>query len=391
MGKKKYRILNTELSIAAHRVGSEYPRLKHDVVAKSRLMEQILLYDRVHLVTKNFLVIPLLVEWAGIENLVRLLRNDRIGFTRPTGFVGYDGKYKSIEYYIFTPKLEGDFNKDWLKLVDTADIKSSVWTILKKTLGDQRESALAELESLIVANAKEVRYPKIAERIHNETEADFLDNEIRKRLLIKAKDIKSACDIGYNQIKIGFDEGFFDPENSREIEKAFAIGLTNFDFMIAKAIGDVDMHTDNISQLILEAKLRRCLKPKLMHNGFQSLLHHRKIPDFRTLVERNLFNFNNIFELIGSTEHIRFVHWLHNLRLDSAEDILCDYMDRLENVYSRDNLTTRTIRFLVTTGLGAIIPLAGIVAGAGSFILEELSKGWHPKLFLDKIRSTVQG
>lgn len=390
MARNRHRILNTELSIASHQAGANYPRLVTNFEAKGRLIEQILLYDRVYLVTKNFLVIPLLVEWAGIDNVLRLLRENRIGFTRPTGFIGYDGKYKSIEYFIFTPKLEGDFDKDWLKIADTSDIKSSVWTILKKTLGNHKETILAELESLVVANAKEIQYPKIAERIHTETEADFLDQEIRRKLLIKAQDIRTACDIGYNQIKIGFDEGPFDPKNSREIDKAFAVGLTNFDFITAKAIGDVDIHTDNISQLILEAKLRRYLKPMLIHNGLRSLLQYRGIPDFKTLVERGQLNFNNVFELIGLTHHVRFVRWLHNMKLDSPEDILSDYIDRLEDLYTKENLRIKTIRFLVTAGLGAIAPGAGLVVGAvDSFIVDRLLRGWHPKLFLDKIRSTI--
>lgn len=390
MSRKKHRILNTELSIRADKARTQYPAVRDDVAARSRLLEQVLLYDRVHLVTRNFLIVPLLVEWAGMQNVLRLLRDHRLGFTRPKGFIEYDGKHKGVEYFIFLPRFTGDFDKDWLKIADTADIPKAVRTVLIKTLSNHQDETLSELESLVIKNAKPVDYPKIGEAIHEETEADFLDEEIRDKLMIQSKDIASACDIAPNQMKIGFDDGVFDPRRSREIDKALAIGLTNFDLITAKAVGDVDIHTDNISQLILEAKLRRDLKSKLIDEGFRTLLRFRRIPDFPNLVETGQLHFDNIFDLMGTAEHLRFVGWLHDLEMTSADDALRDYIDKLEKRSGINSLKFKTVRFLATAGLGILVPAASVLASAiDSFIVGSILKGWHPKLFLDKLRSTI--
>jgi hypothetical protein len=354
-------------------------------------MEQLLLYDRVFLSTKNFLVVPLLVEWAGMNNLLRLLRDNRIGFTRPTGFIGYDGLHKTMEFFIFTPRFSGDFDKDWLKIADAADLETSVRAIINKGLSNHPENTREELAGLVLRNAKQVDDPRIGQRIHDETEADFLDEEIRRKLLINAKDLKNACDIAANQMKIGLDQGPFDPEQSREIDKALAIGFTNYDLIIGEAIGDVDIYTDNISRLILEAKLRRNLKSELLKEGLLSLLHVRQIPDFRTLVERNLLDFNRLLELLGSIHHVRFVGWLHNLKLESPDEVLREYVSRLEEQYSKNDVKTKGLRLLATGALSLLsLPAGALAAGVDSFLVDRLLKGWHPTLFLDKLRSTIE-
>ena len=392
MPQKKYRILNTQLSIPSHDFFSYFQRIRNNISAKTRLLEQIILYDRVFIATKNFLIVPLLVEWAGINNLLQLLRKNVIGFTRPRSFIGYDGKHQSIELLeLFWPGKTLLFEEDWIKIADSANIKEASFAVIKKTLKNHRESDLHELYSLVMRNTKQVEFKSVAANISEETRKDFLDGEIRKKLLIKAPDLSSAADIGEDQIKIGFDNDIFDPTKSREIDKALAIGFSNFDFFLGGAIPDADIYTDNISKVILEAKLRRNLKPHLISEGLSDLLSNREIPDFTQLVESGKLSFNNVFDVLGLTDTLKFRNWLHSLEISSSSEVLKDYVNKLENHYNEKKIGQKIVRFLLTVTLGLINQPTGLIGSfVDSFIVDELLKKWHPKLFLDKFRSTFE-
>ena len=391
MKRNKFRILSTELEIASWKHVHEYNKLKDNVRAKARLVEQLILYDRVYIATRNFLVIPLLVDWFGLDTLLKLLYRDVLGFVRTKGFLAYDGKYKSIEWLeVQFPVLAGKLLDDgnWLRVADSRDTKSAVSAVLKGAFRNLKDSDGALIYEKVVSNTKEISNINLGTKIAAETERDLENEELRRALKINVDKVSEAgLDLGENQLKIGIEENEFDPIRATETEKILAVAFSNYDLILGRLLGDVDIHTDILARNVLKAKMSSVSRSDLKAAALDKLVQLRNIPDFVALVEKDSTLCAKLIDLANVQETLKFRVWLHSLDLDAEDAALKDYLAKLEKHYDGPPIGVKAARFLVTAGLGLVPGLSIPVSPVDSFVLDELLKQWHPKLFLDKLRS----
>ena len=66
-------------------------QFRSDTSRKGHLASQLLLYDRVVIPTKDLGVIPILIEWIGLEKFREALEADTLRFARTPSLLGYAG------------------------------------------------------------------------------------------------------------------------------------------------------------------------------------------------------------------------------------------------------------------------------------------------------------
>ena len=124
-----------------------------------------------------------------------------------------------------------------------------------------------------------------------------------------------------------------------------------------------------------------------------SLFEVNGIPDFSDvdLTEENIFS--EIHKMSLSPKAYSFRKWFHSNESWNEKDILKEYLAVIQKIPWTQNLPTRILRFITTTGLG-FIPGAGQIASfIDSFIFDRAFRKDSPKFFIDDLRqlSTTKG
>jgi hypothetical protein len=107
-------------------------------------------------------------------------------------------------------------------------------------------------------------------------------------------------------------------------------------------------------------------------DGFARLLELNGIPDIRVALESGSIALPELWNLRQKRIASRFRKWL------------------VGNTSAIQSLPARTLRFALTTTLGTMDPVAGVVVGAiDSFFVEKYLSGFRPKLMFDEIRKIL--
>jgi hypothetical protein len=101
-----------------------------------------------------------------------------------------------------------------------------------------------------------------------------------------------------------------------------------------------------------------------------------------------------IMKLKHSKDGTAFREWFDkNCRSDSAT-LARNYIDLLKTIPTVNKLPARVLRFLVTSAVG-LVPVVGGVVGAvapalDSFFVEKWFRGSSPKFFIDELTQTIK-
>lgn len=112
-------------------------------------------------------------------------------------------------------------------------------------------------------------------------------------------------------------------------------------------------------------------------------------PSLREVINSGERNISDFLKLLDQAE--RFREWLRNANAD-AGIVRNYYRSAIEKTWA-DKLPTKSIRFVVATGLGILADImvptglgtvAGVAVGAAdNFYLDRLLKGWRPNQFIE--------
>ncbi len=125
---------------------------------------------------------------------------------------------------------------------------------------------------------------------------------------------------------------------------------------------------------------------KSIHCGtdvIQKIEQEKGFPDLGELFINNIINLEDILKLRDNFQNKIFRYWIK--KLDSDELLV-----RKEIMNSVDNIIgsklTNPLRFIGSNLIGLLGFIPGLAASAfDSFILDKISKGWHPNFFLDDV------
>ncbi|WP_332854860.1 hypothetical protein [Duganella sp. S19_KUP01_CR8] len=104
-------------------------------------------------------------------------------------------------------------------------------------------------------------------------------------------------------------------------------------------------------------------------------------PALAEVIDAGERTFEEFLKLLDQSR--RFKEWLHKTNPD--EHLVSKYLKDVTKEGWIESTKAKVIRYMLTTGMDAINPVAGIVAGlSDTFVIDKLFKGWRPNHFIEK-------
>ena len=122
-------------------------------------------------------------------------------------------------------------------------------------------------------------------------------------------------------------------------------------------------------------------------DALNKIEYEKGFPDLGEMFVKQLIGLDDILKLRDSFHSKIFRYWLQNTQYE--EDLMRkEIMNSVRNILG--NNASNAIRMIASSliGIGGFLP--GVIASSfDSFILEKISKGWHPNFFLDNKLKTM--
>ncbi|MEV4777509.1 hypothetical protein [Burkholderia sp. LMU1-1-1.1] len=155
------------------------------------------------------------------------------------------------------------------------------------------------------------------------------------------------------------------------------------DLMMAAFYGG-DFATSECTSAIIQLKHSELLRRMEINDrervGFTEIV----LPDAPAVAEvinSGERSFEEFLKLLDQSR--RFKEWLHKANPD--ENLVSRYLKDVTREGWIEGTKAKGIRYMLTTGIDALNPVAGIVAGlSDTFVIDKLFKGWRPNHFIDK-------
>jgi hypothetical protein len=170
------------------------------------------------------------------------------------------------------------------------------------------------------------------------------------------------------------------------VELVLRIAEINLEILMAEIYGQCDIGTSDGAERILEHKLTRAGIQPSTESKFLSLIELTGTPDVRVAVSSGLVELSDILSLRNKRASREFRKWLRNANPHDARELERMYIKSLGKSSVYDSLPARLLRFIITTTVGILNPIAGPASSVvDSFFVEKWLEGYSPKLFLDEL------
>lgn len=358
---------------------------------KAELATQLLLYDRIVIPTNDFGIVPVLTAWIGLPNIYTLLESNSLTFIRQNGFLGYAGNGNGLN--LFTMEEGDERSFEWWQ--------KALFGTMPDALGLQIEHSLTSLASpdhnrlhdMIISHTTEfsMKNEDFIQRIANESYADVLRTPELKKVLTDyyPKGFTAALnrlpEVGPDQMRVSGIEVVNDP-----VDFILRIAEVNLEMAMSVQANNADIYTSEKTEKIFNSKIARCAAGHNVVDGFMRLLELINVPDIENAIINNNLIFDDVLKVRSSKNGTMFRQWLQQADIEEARDLEKAYVASLQEVPFINTLPGKTLRFIVTTAVGALQPVAGLVSGcADSYFVEKWLSGYAPKLFIDEMRALM--
>ena len=223
---------------------------------------------------------------------------------------------------------------------------------------------------LIDENSVNLNEEKVAQCIKKETHSDLINTSLLKQY------------------------GLVDPFLTKPIDvdfpKLLRIHELNKTAVLASTIGIDSIKTDGEISTLLALKTLSEFDKK-QTNGIDALNkvgYEKGFPDLGELFVNHTIGLDHILKLRDSFQSKIFRYWLQTSEYEESL-MRKEIMNSVHNVLG--NRISNTIRMIFTNliGVAGFLPTL-LSSGFDSFVLDKISKGWHPNFFLDdKLKAMI--
>jgi len=359
--------------------------------AKERFITQLLLYDAVVIPTNDFAILPVLLFWSGFEGLRALLDTGAVRFVRPDSLLCYVGGGEGLLAYRMIKELKDSERWEWwMEAIHTPDTPKAADLQLKSgapTLQPKDRSTL--VEQVWRATARYSFHDGPGCRSYaDETYQDVLQCRTLRdefaRLCGYPRHLPPLSHLpgaDPGSVRVLSPQTFTSP-----VDVVLWAADLNLQVRMATAAGGADLHGSKKARDVLKDKLVRSHIPDAKTNGFGRLLDIAGLPDVAPLVASGKVPFSEVLSIRELKAASDFRRWLANAEPKDARDLERLYVQSLGSIPMVSSLPMKIVRFALTTALGIIDPVIGLVAGAvDSFFVESWLGGYRPKLFFDQM------
>jgi hypothetical protein len=361
---------------------------------RAHLANQLLLYDRVIIPTKDFGIIPILLSWMGHSTLVDALESGALGFVRLETILGYAGNGSGLSEYRFEETEKSRFN--WWQAAEFGSFDEAPDIQLLHQCPFLSKPQRENICQLVLKNSSKFKLEKeiFIKRVRHETYADVTSIPEYVDYLI-ANEPPGTTKI-YPRLLSGVDKDQIRVLNLEKIDNSIDLLLRtaeiNLEILMGHYYGESDLSTSFGADTLLKQKLVRCGAVPNLIEKFQTLLQLDNIPDINPAIMTGEISIPEIWKLRQKKVSRQFRKWLQDAQADDSRELEKAYVASLRKTSKYTSLPAKLIRFTLTTAVAAFEPLTGTLASASdSFFVEKWLKGYSPSLFMDQIRALPKG
>jgi hypothetical protein len=357
---------------------------------RAHLASQLLLYDKIIIPTKDFGIVPILINWLGLRTFIKALESDTFSFLHRKSLIGYAGNGTGISEIIISGS---EANKmSWWQDAMFGEIDVAVEQQLRNMCPFISRQERARVVEEIISKSRDVDYDNdfFIRNVRHETYIDIMKNTSLSLLLFVVQgskhesnkiDLRRLKGVGPNQIRVLGLEGIKDP-----VDLVLRIAEINTEIYMSTLSNDADLFTSDGAELLLKDKLIRAGVGSNYLDGFLSLLELNNIPDIGKAITNDSIALLDIWKLRERRISRNFRKWLRKATNKDARDIEKLYVESLGNKALTDSLPLRAIRFAMTSIASAESPAMGLAFGVvDSFFVNKWLSGYSPKVFLDEL------
>lgn len=357
---------------------------------RENLANQLLIYDQLIIPTKDFGIIPILINWLGLDLFLDALDNNAFFFLHTRSIVWYAGNSVGLSSFVIEDSPEHSFSW-WQEAVFRESHIAIEQQLIHLCPFIWRDDRIKILHKLL-ENIKEVEYDNefFMKNIIEETNSiDILWNTDLKNYIIQniwshrwPVDLTNLPNITGNQMNILNQEGVI----HNPIDLVLRVAEINMELFMASLLGTTDLCTSDGAENLLKNKLKNAGYQPSAWEDFQDLLDFRDLPNVGIIIANGDISFNDLWKIRNKSSAIKFRKWMQSIDKNNASDLKKLYVDSLENKTLSDSIPVKWIRLAITSTTWLLWPVVWLGSGMiDSFFVDKLINWYKPKLFLDEI------
>jgi len=388
---KSESIVDNKLYIRHNAIGFHKRNydFQYDSFIKGHLANQLLLYDKIIIPTRDFGIIPVLIKWMSLKLFIKAIDSNTFYFLRVKDAVGYFGG-DGDGIITFTAGRGKSKTWSWPQDAMFGENNIAIEQQLRNFCPDISKQERESIIKNIISKSKTLRnIDKAYEKyITDETYEDVKgDSELSQYIFHKSgkeinnDDFRRLEGIEKNQIRILHQKKNRDP-----IDLLLQIAEINMILYFSTLFEGADLFVPDGAETLLKNKILRLgIKDNYLDN-FIVLLELKNIPNIGKAVQSGDFSLFDIWKIREKKHSKNFRKWLRKASKQDEKNIVKLYIESLENTPLIQSLPVKVLKFASVAISSLICPLLGLTLGIGdSFFAEQWLKGYSPKLFLDEL------
>lgn len=358
--------------------------------------ENLLLYDKIYVVTTSFAELVKIKDWITGNKLQEMLYAGEIHFLHIPFQWGYIQKWKKEKGFFKSSGLitAGIGNKLVYELGlpeeaipnekkyagwSSFDLEEAVTYPLVEFHGMSRKK-VGKFARLAAKNSTQIRSSEFLKFITEKSESELRNKEVREKL-------------GFSE-KVDVDNI---PDDTTDIRRIFQLVVANQNIALALVHPESDLLVEQYYLEAISMPITNELRQLKMREQMNTLFDKVKLPVPQTLGKE--IGFDKIIKIRNSREGKQFREWVHS-NLDASKDIVSAYIDLLEK---KPNFISRLVGIITPTLLGlattAITKLPSqvvdpAISAVGEFkvksYIERFMNPNPPKTFIEKLRPELK-
>lgn len=326
----------------------------------SKVMENILLFDRVYV---DSIVFPLIVYNLYKEDkkgTINLLKKGYLSFLN-FGDLNIS-TFKNSENTYSIIALKGRE----VPFYTVKDLENYIFSY-----GKGKRDDLRRIMKSILKKSKKV---DISINKYSKEIVDLIDYELKNGV--------------YKDLGIGTNGNYSISDSNKGIFDAICQVVKSD--TVASILGIQNIY---YSDSLLQISKARLDEYKLINESFNEVMEFEKIPDLCSLYLEGNLSVSDIVKLKSSRESKAFISWFVDNKDKDKDAIILDYYHATKRQSKLDSIPVKAIRY-ITTEIAGLIPGVGTAVGAAagfvdSFVLEEF-KSKTPNMFFETIKTRVK-
>lgn len=336
--------------------------------AFQNLIHSLIIHDEVVIPTQDFLVINVLVGVLGERMLRQCFESGALKLLRVRGSLAYAGSGGKV--HGLCSIHTGGHGEPYSASADEA----LHWAFS----GIKETNETLFLKAEIMETVKEVEIGDLLKNTKKDIDRDLSQNIILDKF--KSIDITKGMipDCSPNDIRL-YKSPYL-KDSFDDVDLVLHTAHTNIEMALAESVNCNSSSTSTPIKSILQAKEEAIVG----HPKFYNLCEIASIPDLgRGIVEKTI-DFERILKIRNSNEASAFRRWFHDIGNDS--DVGKEYIGVLRKEGAVDKLPVKSLRFFLTSLLGVVDPVSGIIAGgADSFLTSKVFSKHKVKYFVESL------